>query len=189
MRNLTRNNTRGLRRITATGLVPLLFLAALPGCVARHMPDWEKVQDVDPETKTEVQLYKESSLPGERKIKGRFVSATGESVTLKPQDRQIETFQRKKVRKVLAHRELGKRWPGWVALGISLALCSGFWSADFTPAGQVLLGMVTPVGTAAAFFYGSRMGGIYEVPPKHRDWFPPGANSPPAEAKKPEKSK
>ena len=189
MRNLTRNNTRGLRRITATGLVPLLLLTALPGCVARHMPDWEKVQDVAPDTKTEVQLYEDSANQGQRKIKGRFVSAAGASVTLKLKDGQIETFQRKKVRKVLAHRELGKRWPGWVALGISLGLCSGFWSTDFTPAVQALFGVVTPVAISSAFFYGSRMGGIYEVPPKHRDWFPPGANSPPAEAKKAEDSK
>ena len=179
MRNLMRNNDGHFRTITATGLVPLLLLTGLPGCVARHMPDWSKVQAVAPETTTEVQLYEDSAPQGSRKIKGRLLSATGESVTLKLKDGQIETFQRKKVRKVLAQREFGKRWPGWLALGISLAFGLNAFKAeaDFTPAASTLFGVVIPVAIATPFFFGSKMGGIYEVPPNHRDWFPQGTVS------------
>ena len=41
-----RGNDGRFRTITATGLIPLLLLMGLPGCVARHMPDWSKVQAV-----------------------------------------------------------------------------------------------------------------------------------------------
>ena len=89
------------------------------------MPDWSRVQAVFPEFETEVQMYEHSALNGSRKIKGRFLPAKGDSVTLKLKDGQVETFQRKKVRKVLAYRELGKPWPGWFALGISLKATRG----------------------------------------------------------------
>ena len=47
------NTDRRVRRLTAAGLVPLLFPASVPGCVARHMPDWEKGHPVAPDTDTE----------------------------------------------------------------------------------------------------------------------------------------
>lgn len=184
MRFHTRNNDGQFKKITATGLLPLLLLTTLPGCVARHMPDWSRVQDVPTDTPTEIQLYKEEAHPESRKIKGRLLSTTDASVTLRLKDgQQIQTFQRRSIRKMLAQRELGKRWPGWAALGISLGLCSGFLSSDFTPAAQVLFGVVVPVSISTAFFYGSRMGGIYEVPPNHRDWYPQEPGSPSAGGK------
>jgi len=184
MRFHTRNNDGQFKKITATGLLSLLLLTTLPGCIARHMPDWDRVQDVPMDTPTEIQLYKEEADPESRKIKGRLLSTTDVSVTLRLKDgQQIQTFQRRSIRKMLAQRELGKRWPGWAALGISLGLCSGFLSSDFTPAAQVLFGVVVPVSISAAFFYGSRMGGIYEVPPNHRDWYPQETDSPSAGGK------
>ena len=184
-----RNNDGRFRTIMVTGLVPLLLLAGLPGCVARHMPDWSKVQAVAPDTRTEVQLYKEAASQGSRKVKGRFLSATGDSLMLKLKDGQVEIFQRKEVRKMLAQRELGKRWPGWLALGISLAfgLQTMRAEADFVPGAQVLFGVALPVGISIPFFLGSKMGGIYEVPPNHRDWFPPGPDAGSAPVEKPEK--
>ena len=100
MRNLTRNNDRWFERITA---------AVLPGCVARHMPDWSKVQAVSSDTPTELQLYKEEAPRESRKIKGRFLSATGDSVTLKLKDGQVETFQRKTIRKLLSRVPVAER--------------------------------------------------------------------------------
>jgi len=122
MRNLTGNNDGWFRRVTVTGLVPLLLLVSLPGCVARHMSDWSKVQGVAPETKTEVQLYKDSSPRGQRKIKGRLLSATDDSITLQLKNGQTDTFQRKDIRKVLVPRPFVERWLGWVALGVPIAL-------------------------------------------------------------------
>ena len=177
MRKLTGHDGRRFRRIMAAGLAPLLLLVALPGCVTRHMPDWSRVQAVVPETKTEVHLYKDSAPQGARKIKGRFLSATDDSVTLKLKGGQTETFQRKKVRNVLAQRAFGKRWPGWLALGISLGVGLGFRDGDFTDSGKVVIGAIIPVAIATPFFLGSKMGGIYEVPPNHRDWYPQGTSS------------
>ena len=177
------------RKATAAGLVPILLLVALPGCVARHMPDWSRVQAVKPDTKTEVQFYRDSTLKGARKIKGRFLSATDDSVTLKLKGGQTETFQRKKVRKILAQRAFGKRWPGWLALGIALGVGVGFKDGDFTDSGKVVIGAIFPVAIAIPFFLGSKMGGIYEIPPNHRDWFPQESNSPATDAKKPGNSK
>lgn len=179
-----RNNDGRFRKTTATGLVPLLLLA---GCVARHMPDWSKVQAVSPDTETEVQLYKAQAPQGSRKIKGRFLSATGGAMTLKLEDGQTETFQRGDVRKVLTRRPIGKRWPGWAALGISLGVFSGFRSGDFTSTGKVFYVGIVPAAISTAFFYGSKMGGIYEVPPDQRDWYPQGPNPSATQAKKPEK--
>lgn len=174
-----RNNFGRIRKIIAASLMPLLLLATLPGCVARHMPDWSRVQDVNPDTQTEVQLYEEATPQRNLKTKGRFLSATDNAVTLQLKDGQTETFQRKDIRKVLAYRELGKRWPGWLALGIAFAFGGNAFrsDADVTAGGSALIGAIIPVSISAAFFHGSRMGGIYEVPPKHRDWYPQEASS------------
>lgn len=186
-----RTNDGRFRTITATGLVPLLLLTSLPGCVARHMPDWSKVQAVAPETTTEVQLYEDSAPQESRKIKGRLLSATGDSVTLKLKDGQIGTFQRKNVRKVLAQRPLGKRWPGWLALGITFT-AMGVFPVDSGDSRLISIPQAHAIYTlpiAGAFFYGSRMGGIYEVPPKHRDWYPQGTVFSAAGTEKPKNSK
>lgn len=177
----------------AAGLVPLLLLTALPGCVARHMPDWSKVQAVAPDTKTEVHLYEDK-----RKLKGRFLSATDDSIMLQLTDRTYKdgltrTFQKSAVRKVQAHRALGKRWPGWLALGVAVGMgtvLTGTFSrgGDLTDATKILFGGIVPVAISSAFFYGSRMGGIYEVPPEHRDWVPKGTSLPAAGTEEPKES-
>ena len=170
MTNLTGNHGSLFSRTTATGLALLLFLSLLPACAARHMPDWSRVQAVPPKTKTDVHLYKDEAPQGSRKIKGRFDSAAADSITLKLKDGQTRTLEKQAVRKVLTRRPFSKRWPGWVALGIGIVLIEFGLNIDLPPTAlQRLLGhgMYT-LPTAAAFFYGSRMGGIYEVPPKHR---------------------
>ena len=102
-------------------LALLLLLSILPACAVRHRPDWSRVQAVSPKTKTEVQLYKDEAPQGSQKIKGRFDSATTDSLTLRLKDGQTRIMEKSAVRKVLARRPFSKRWPGWVALGVSLA--------------------------------------------------------------------
>ena len=154
----------------ATGLALLLLPFILPACAARHMPDWSRVQVVPLQTKTEVQLYKDEAHQGSRKVKGRFDSAAADSITLKLRDGQTRTLEKQAVRKVLTRRPFSKRWPGWVALGVTLAITEFFLHIDLPPTASERLGghATITLPTAAAFFYGSRMGGIYEVPPKHR---------------------
>ena len=193
-----RNKCRGgLRNTTAAGLVPLLLLASVPACggwSVDPIPTWSKVQGVKPNTKTEVQLYKDKSPQGRRKIKGRFVSATDKSITLEPTERtytemRIRTLQKSDVRKVLTHRSILERWPGWAVLGISMGL--GTWfivsvNEDKLHALKFATGIA--LGTATPFFIGSRMGRIYEVPPEHRD-LPRAAGPAAIKTKEPNDSK
>ena len=128
---------------------------------------WSRVQAVSPKTKTEVQLQ------GSRKIKGRFDSATDGSITLRFKDGQTRTLEKSDVRKVLTRRPFSKRWPGWVALGVTFGVLQTLLSMSASVdnvSGSTMVGTHATITlpTAAAFFYGSRMGGIYEVPPKHR---------------------
>ena len=134
------------------------------------MPDWSRVQAVPPKTKTDVHLYKDEAHQGSRKIKGRFDSAAADSITLKLKDGQTRTLEKQAVRKVLTRRPFSKRWPGWVALGVTLTILAAMPldSDDPRPISSPRAHATITLPTAAAFFYGSRMKGIYEVPPKHR---------------------
>ena len=170
MTRLTGNNGGLFRKTTATGLVLLLLLFLLPSCAARHMPDWSRVQAVPQKTKTDVHLYKDDAHQGSRKIKGRFDSAAADSITLKLKDGQTRTLEKQAVRKVLTRRPFSKRKPGWIALGVTLTILAAMPldSDDPRPISSPLAHATITLPTAAAFFYGSRMEGIYEVPPKHR---------------------
>lgn len=175
MRRWTNKRGEGLRNSTAAGLVPLLLLASVPSCggwSVDPVPTWPRVQGVKPGTKTEVQLYKDKAPQGRQKIKGRFLSATEDSVTLELTERvhtdlRTRTLQKSDVRKVLTHRPILKRWPLWVTLGVTSA--STVWLHSLPPYKVPPYGYALSVGlpTLLALF-GSRMGRIYEVPPEHR---------------------
>ena len=135
--------------------------------MARHRPDWSKLQAVASETETVVRLDKdEVLLVRSQKIKGRFHSATIDSVTLKFEDGQTETFQADDVREVLTRLPLGNRWPGWVAVAASsiavaiVAMLEDI-EVNLLHAAAIFVGLPTLLG-----FYGSKMGGIYEIPPR-----------------------
>ena len=193
MTRLTGNNGGLFTKTTATGLALLLLLSILPSCAARHMPDWSRVQAVPPKTKTDVHLYKDEAHQGSRKIKGRFDSAAADSITLKLKDGQTRTLEKQAVHKVLTRRPFSKRKPGWIALGVAFGvmqtLLSMSASVDNVSASTMAgVHATSTLPITAAFFYGSRMGGIYEVPPKHRIR-PAGGQQSGAEGKAPEKPK
>ena len=66
---------------------------------------------------TIVRLYQEAAPRESRKIRGRFVSATTDSITLRLKDGQTSTVQKTTVRKVLTYRPFVKRWQGMVCSG------------------------------------------------------------------------
>ena len=179
MRNLFRSDGGVYKTRTAIGILPLSLLIVVPGCVARHMPDWSRVRAVAPETRTEVQLYKDEAIPGggRRKLKGRFISATAGSITLQLADRiytdgQTRTIQKDAVRKVLIARPIWKRWPGWFALAIPFSLLQGHFSSqngDGPFLGELAWHAMIDLPIAIPFFIGSRKQGIYEVSPEHKD--------------------
>ncbi len=179
MRLRTNKSGEGLRNTTAGGLVPLLLLASVPNCggwSVDPMPTWSKIQGVKPGTKTEVQLYEDRAPQGRKKIKGRFLSATDDSVTLELTERihtdmRTRTLQKTDVRKVLTHRPFLKRWPGWAAILVTAGAGALFPLSNDMTRGEGflanLIGLSVPI--SIPFFIGSRMGRIYEVPPEKRD--------------------
>ena len=132
--------------------------------------NWSRVQAVPHHRETVVLLYKDAAPQGNEKIKGRFESTTADSITLVLEDGQTRTVDKQAVRKVRTWRPGKKRTPGWVALGIVAVIVEFGMNIDLPPTAlQRLLGHgIYTLPVAAAFFYGSRMKGIYNVPPRHR---------------------
>ena len=176
MSNLTGCNGRWLKRFTAAGWMPLLLLVALPGCAGRERADWSRVQAVTPDTKTELQLYEGVAPHEERKVKGRFVSATVDSVTLELKDGRARTVQKDDIRKILRRRPFMERWPGWAALGVTVFALAvmPMDSGDPRLVSYPLFHAYYTLPITTAFFIGSRNKGIYEVKPKKGNggWHP-----------------
>ena len=155
-------------------LVVFLLLTAAAPAAAKIRSDWSRVQAVEAGQRTWVQLYKGEVPEEDLTVKGRFESATAESITLVLPDGQTRTFEKQAVRKVLVSRPFANRVPGWAALGVTAGIletlsavastADGLYTARRKAQAHVILTL--PI--SFAFFYGSRMGGIYNVPPKHR---------------------
>ncbi len=131
--------------------------------------DWSRVQAVAHDTKTKVLLYQDIAPRGVWKIKGRFESATDESITLMLKDGQTHTLSKTVVRKVLVPRPFAKRWPGWGTLAGSVLAAELFrlWVQDLK-ASLAAINLSIAGGATVVAFFSSGMGTIYDVPPKHR---------------------
>ena len=122
--------------------------------------DWSRVQAVPHNTKTEVRLYQDAAPRENRRIRGRFDSATADSITLRLKDGQKRTFQKSAVRKVLTYRPFVKRWQGWIALGATSLFCLATVGPWDLVSGVYL---IIPAASAAGFSV-SGMGPIYDLP-------------------------
>ena len=166
-----RNYSRLCRKITAAGLAALLLLAGLPAA-AKVKSDWSRVQAVPHNSKVVVLLYQDEAPRGNRKITGRFDSATADSITLVLEDGQMRTFQKFAVRKVLTRLPFRKRGAGWATLVVTSVLVGILWMAGGTSGaepGEVPLISASVIGLPTLIaFLGAKMGSIYDVPPKHR---------------------
>ena len=163
-------------------LLQALLLAVPPPAAAKIRSDWSKVQMVEAGQRTWVQLYKDEAPEEDLKVKGRFESATAESITLVLPDGQTRTFERQAVHKVLVGRPFANRAPGWVAMGVTAgiletlsAVASARASDSYEPRRKALLHTMLTIPIGLAFFYGSRLKGIYNVPPRHRAKMQAGA--------------
>ena len=170
MRNHTGNHGRLISRSTAGGLVLLLILAGWTPMAAEAQmtrSDWPQVQAVKPGTPITVLLHKDQGLRGKRKVRGRFHSATGDSLTLERKDGQKRTLSKSAVRKVLVHRPLRKRYAVWIAPLVSTVIFgpSLYRSEDFT---VVDAGKFIGIPTGLAFLATPKKSEIYHVPPKYR---------------------
>ena len=153
---------------------------------AEKKADWSRVQAVPHNTKAAVRLYQDAAPRGSWKVKGRFYSATADSITLMLKNGQTRTFPKTAVHKVLVPRPLKKRKPGWITLAVTMSLvqavprlmaaASGVSEDLETGIAWLHLFVVAPATLAA--FSVSRMGPIYDVPPEH--WMLPQGNKQPS---------
>ena len=119
----------GLDRITAgvlrlPGMVSVLLLAS-PLAMARAKTDWSAVQAVEAGRRMAIVLYSDEAPWGKRKIRGRFASATAESVTVLLPEGQSRTLDRRAVRRVSTIRPIRKRRAGRITAGV----VAGTWQA------------------------------------------------------------
>ena len=161
--------------LSRLALLPALLPAVSPLAAAKIRSDWSRVQAVEAGQRTRVQLYEGEAPAEDLKVKGRFESATAESITLVLPDGQTRTFGKQAVRKVLVRRPFANRVPGWAAMGVTAgiletlsAVAARRASDGFTSSARAQAHAMFTIPIGLAFFYGSRMGGIYNVPPKHR---------------------
>ena len=114
MRNLTGTHGRLFSRSIAAALVLLLVLAGWPPAAAcKTGIDWSKVQAIKPGAPIKVVLHKDRGFRGNRKLRGRFQSATDDSLTLKMEYGPTRTLPRSAVRKVAVHYRPPKSKRDW----------------------------------------------------------------------------
>ena len=137
--------------------------------VSARRADWSKVQAVLHDTRVTVWMYQDAASRENRKMRGRFHSATADSITLMLENGQTRTVQKTAVRKVLVPRPFAKRWPGWATLAGSVLAAELFrlWVQDL-PAHLAAINLSIAAGATIFAFFNSGMGPIYNVPPKHR---------------------
>lgn len=158
-------------------VVALLFSSQAPAVEAagKIKRDWSRVRAVTPGTRTTVLLYRDLAPPGKREIKGRFHSATPESVTVLLGPGKTRTLEKRDVRRVLVFRPLGKRYQLGIATAVGLATGIPFGavltSADtdnqlraFTIGMGAVLGLALGIG----YMLAPKMGGIYNVPRNYK---------------------
>ncbi len=156
-----------------------MLLTVLPGCTARHMPDWSRVQAVSPQTKTHVRLS------SNQKVQGSFHSAADDSLTLTLRDGQERTLPKQSVHKVFTRRAWWEGLPGWIVVAATASL-AGWYYVPSEPNQAIAYAELGGI-IAAVTFYRSRTNMIYNVPSQHRT--PPPAKQPDAGKKAPGKQK
>ena len=154
--------------LSRLALLQALLLAVPPPAAAKIRSDWSSVQAVEAGRRTVVRLYKSKAPKGQPQVvRGRFASASADSITLMLSDGNSATFEKRAVRRVSVRRPAGRRWPAGVAAGsmaaVNLALIRGVDSEDAS-ATLGILTLVTTVPVWAAVHFGMARKPIYDVP-------------------------
>ena len=165
-----------------------VLLVGLSACATRNLSDWTRVQSVPPETRTEVQLYRDEATAENWKIKGHFHAATENSITLQLKNRPRHTFQKPDVHRVLARRPFSKRRLLWGTLTLTAGalVLDRALGHEFRKA-SILSGLLSAVAIHAAGEW--RLREVYRAPPNQRDWYPQGTGSPTTETGQQKSSK
>ena len=154
----------GVRRFSWIAVV--LFLIANPahsseGKQSSKFEDWNSVREIPTGLRTYVHKFKSSVQPGApRKIKGRLVSTTPESITLLTKAGETRTIQRESIQTIRFRRPFIKRPAGWiVGVGAAIVLCAtGECGADIT---RSFLPLVV-----GAYAVPAALAGFFVMPPK-----------------------
>ena len=85
-----------------------LLLLGVTACANRDWSDWSRVQAVQAETRTEVQLHEDAAPWDNRKIKGRLHSVTDDSITLQLKDGRQRTVHKHDVQRVGIRKPFSK---------------------------------------------------------------------------------
>lgn len=85
-----------------------LLLFGVTACANRDWSDWSRVQAVEAETRTEVQLHEDAAPWDDRKIKGRLHSVTDDSITLQLKDGQERTVRKQDVHRIGVRKPFSK---------------------------------------------------------------------------------
>ena len=172
------NRWKSFRKSTAAGVVFFLVMMSwAPAATAKARFDWSRVEKVVPGTKTTVVLYTDRAPQGKREVKGRFHSATPESISVTLVNRgQTRTLSKQAVFKAMVDRP---PYEGWITAGGSAAIFLGLapgW--DLNGRGWALFGgLFVGLPTAIAFLVSPKMKTIYNLPRKLRD--DPAPTTPP----------
>ena len=124
------NLWRLFKKGTAVGVVFFLVVAIWPpAAAAKVKSDWSGVQKVKPGTKTTVVLYTDRAPQGKKEVKGRFHSATLESITVTLKGGQTRTVQKQSVFNVLVDRT---PYEGLITAGASTGIFLGWVAPKYT---------------------------------------------------------
>ncbi len=144
-----------------------LLLFGAMGCANRNWSDWAKVQSLKAETRTEVQLHEDAAIQENRKIKGRLLGVSDDSLTLRLKDGQQRTIRKQDVHRVGIRKPFWRWELLWGTLSITAGYVGGAYLWGDVPTGYSLLGIAG--GILGAEAWGQvRMCKIYQAAPNSK---------------------
>ena len=144
----------------------VLFLIANPAHASQDrqstkFEDWNSVQELPTGARTHVRQFKNRVQSGvSRKITGRLVSTTPESITLLTKAGETRTIQRDSIETVRFRRPFIKRPAGWV-VGVSVAIIA----CAITACDPDITRSFVPL-VVGAYAVPAALAGFFLMPPK-----------------------
>ena len=138
------------RGVFATGLLVLSGLVC-PATAMAHGDGWTQFERVTPGVPVRVCPFAADLASGRKCFRGQFESSDSDSITLRLPDRQGRTFRRSLIRKVGIRRPISKRYAGWIAVGVTIAITWQFSAGNSDPPYPGFYG--PGIGSAALGFW------------------------------------
>ena len=149
-------------RRTLGALVAGVFVVSGGSVEAMPRGDWMRVESLPPGIPTRVRLHTADPVSGRRQITGLFESSGSSTITLMLRDGQSKTIEQSHVRKIVARRQVVKRYAGWIALGATVA-ATGLMSAKNSDPPYPPL-YFSAIGSSALGFWLNKWRRVYRAP-------------------------